>query len=69
MWQGIETGPYLMIAGIKAPFLAICLLRVPIPLLQRKTLESGATRHFDTSATRRMGYKDFSLQVRVQVLT
>ena len=34
-----------MIAGIKAPFLAICLLRVPVPLLQRKALHSAATRH------------------------
>ena len=34
-----------MVAGIKAPFLAICLLRMPVPLLQRKRLHSGATRH------------------------
>ena len=34
-----------MIARIEAPFLAICLLRVPVPLLQRKTLHLGATRH------------------------
>ena len=43
MQQVSERAPYLMIAGIKAPFLAICLLHVPVPLLQRKTLDSGAT--------------------------
>ena len=55
-----------MIAGIKAPFLAICLLCVPVPLLQRKALHSGATRHLTHLQLGTLGMKTSQLASKDQ---